>query len=166
MVATVIINEKNGVGEVATPKTDGIIRFKNADDATVDSNNPMVIPGAGSDFSFDKWLRMEVTVAPDTQIENLTAYSDGSNGFGTGVLAWYKLAGTFVTPTEPVASAGYADFFATTNLLPADMDAINTGPFVGTGEVGDYMQLMLEVASTATQGALSSETITMAFDES
>lgn len=165
MVATVLIREKNGAGETATDKTSGTVRFKNADNATVDLVNPMVIPASGSDFSFDKWLRINVSVAPDTNISNLEAYTDGANGFGTGVSAWYKTVGSFSTPAEPGSSSGYTDLFSATSGSPIDMDAINTGPHTGTGDKGDYLQAMLEVASTATQGTLTAETLTFAYDE-
>lgn len=166
MVATVLIREKNGAGETATDKTSGTIRFKNADNATVDANNPMVIPGSGSDFSYEKYLRLNISVAPDTQIENLQAYTDGASGFGTGVNTWYKTSGTYSTPTEPASTAGFTDLFTKTSGSPIDMDATNTGPFSATGDIGDYLILMMEVASTATQGALTSEVITFQFDES
>jgi hypothetical protein len=163
MVATVIVNEKNGAGETATDKTSGTIRYKNADNATVDANDPMVIPGAGSDFSFDKWLQLEVTVAPDTQLDNLEVYTDGASGFGTGVLAWYKITGSYSTPSAPASAAGYTDLFALTSGSPGDLGA---GPHTSTGDKGSYLQTMLEVASTATQGALTAETLTFAYDES
>lgn len=166
MVATVLIREKNGAGETATDKTSGTIRFKNADNATVDANNPMVIPPSGSDFSYEKYLRLNISVAPDTQIENLQAYSDGASGFGTGVSAYYKTAGSYTQPTEPASAAGFTDFFTATSGAPIDMDATNTGPFTGTGDIGDYLIMLLEVASTATQGALTAETLTFSFDES
>jgi hypothetical protein len=166
MVATVLIREKNGAGETATDKTSGTIRFKNADNATVDANNPMVIPGSGSDFSYEKYLRLNVSVAPDTQIENLQAYSDGSNGFGTGVSGWYKTVGSYTTPTEPANATGFTDLFSATSGSPIDMDATNTGPFSEIGDIGDYLVLMLEVASTAAQGALTAETVTFSYDES
>ena len=49
MAATVQIVEKNGAGATQTDKTSGNIRFKNADNSTVDTSNPMVKPGAGVD---------------------------------------------------------------------------------------------------------------------
>lgn len=166
MVATVLIQEKNGAGETATNKTSGTIRFKNADNATVDASNPMVVPASGQDYSYEKWLRLNISAAPDTQIENLQCYSDGANGFGTGVKLWYKTVGTFSTPAEATSTAGYTDFFTATSGSPIDLDATNTGPFSSTGDIGDYLVLMLEVEDTATQGALAAETITFQYDES
>lgn len=163
MAATVIINEKNGAGQTATNKTSGTIRFKNADNATVDLNNPMVIPGAGSDFSFEKWLRLNVT-GTFTQITNPKAYTDGTSGFGTGVTAYAKRVGTYATPAEATATTGYTDLFTYTSGSPLTLDSINAGPFTATGDFGDYLVLMLKVDSTAAAGVLTAETLTFAYD--
>ena len=162
MVATVQIVEKNGAGGTATDKTSGTIRFKNADNATVDNNNPMVIPGAGSDFSFEKWLRLNVTVAPSVQISNLKFYTDGANGLGTGVLLWAKAVASYATPAEPANSSGYTNAFTFTSGAALSLGA---GPFTGTGEKGDHAVCLMEVASTATQGQTPSETTTFSYDE-
>ncbi len=79
MAATVQILEKNGAGASTTDKTSGTIRFKNADDATVDLNNPMVVPTSGTDYSFEKWIRFNVSGGTYSQITNIKAYSDGSS---------------------------------------------------------------------------------------
>ena len=124
-------------------------------------------PRLGSDFNYEKYLRLNILVAPDTQIEwFFETYSDGSGGFGTGVNTWYKTAGSFSTPAEATGTAGYSDFFGTSSGSPIDMDATNTGPFSSTGDIGDYLIMMLEVQSTATQGALTGETLTFSYDES
>lgn len=166
MVAIVQIHEKNGVGETATDKTSGNIRLKNADSAAVDAANPIPVPQAGSNFSFEKWLRLSCTLAPDTQIENLQAYTDGANGMGTGVSVHYKTEGTYAQPAQPADATGFSDLFTATSGSPIDMDATNTGPFTTTGDMGDYLVLLMEVASTATQGATPTETITFSYDES
>lgn len=162
MVATVQIVEKNGAGGTATDKTSGTIRFKNADNATVDNNNPMVIPPSGSDFSFEKWLRLNVTVAPSVQISNLKFYSDGANGLGTGVLLWAKAVASYATPAEPTGTSGYTNAFSYTSGSSLSLGA---GTFTGTGEKGDHAVCMMEVQNTATQGQTPSETITFSYDE-
>ena len=161
MVATVIVNEKNGAGETATDKTSGTIRFKNADNSTVDSNNPMVVPGSGSDWSFQKWLRLNFT-GTFTQVSNLKFYTDGASGFGTGVNLWAQAVATYATPAEETASTGYTDAFTYTSGAPLSLGA---GPYTTTGDQGSYVKAALEVASTATQGALTAETVTFAWDE-
>lgn len=162
MVATVQIVEKNGATPVLTDKTSGTIRFKNADNATVDTANPMVKPASGTDYSFEKWLRMNVTGGTYTEITNVKAYSDGANGLGTGVGLHAKAVAAYATPAEAVAITGYTDFFTYTSAAAL---ALGAGPFTSTGEKGDHLVMIMTVASTAAGGVTPSETLTLAWDE-
>jgi len=162
MAATVVIYEKNGAGATTTDKTSGTVRFKNADNSAVDLNNPMVKPNSGSDWSFEKWLRLAVTGGTYSQITNLVAYSDGSSGLGTGINIWAKAVTAYATPAEGTASTGYANLFTYTSGSPLSLGA---GPYTGTGEKGDHLVMLAEVTSSASGGLTSSETLTFAWDE-
>lgn len=162
MAASVQIVEKNGAGGTATDKTSSTIRFKNADDATVDLNNPMVKPPSGSDFSFEKWLRFKVASGSYSQITNIKAYTDGSSGLGTGVNLWAKAVTSYATPAQATATTGYANLFDYTSGSSLSLGA---GPFTSTGEKGDHLVAMCEVTSSASGGLTSSETLTIAWDE-
>jgi len=162
MAASVLIREKNGAGETATDKTSGTVRFKNADNATVDTANPMVIPPSGTDYSFEKWLRFNVTSGTYTEITNIELYTDGSNGLGTGVGVLAKTVSSYATPAEATSTTGYTNIFTYTSGSPLDMGA---GPFTSTGDKGAYAVLIMTVADTATAGVTSSETVTWAWDE-
>lgn len=162
MAATVQILEKNGAGGTGTDKTSGTIRFKNADNATVDLNNPMVKPPSGSDWSFEKWLRFNVSGGSYSQITNIVAYMDGANGLGTGISLWAKAVTSYATPAEGTSSTGYTNAFSYTSGSPLSLGA---GPYTSTGEKGDHLVMLAEVASTASGGLTPSETLTMAWDE-
>jgi len=162
MVATVQLVEKNGTAGTATDKSSGTIRFKNADNATVDANDPMVVPATGSDYSYEKWLRPKITVAPDTNISNLQFYSDGTIGYGTGVTPYVKAVTTYATPAQATGTAGYSTLASKT---ASSALSLGTGTFTGTGEKGDHAVAMLKVDNTAGPGALSAETITLSYDE-
>lgn len=162
MPATVQLVEKNGSTPTLTDKTGGTIRFKNADNATVDLVDPMVKPTSGSDWSWQKWLRLNVTGGTYTQISNLRAYTDGSNGLGTGLNLWARAAASYATPAEETASTGYANAFGYTSGSPLSLGA---GPYTGTGEKGDHLVMALEVTSSASGGLTPSETLTVAWDE-
>lgn len=162
MAATVQIVEKNGAGGTTTDKTSGTVRFKNADNSTVDLLNPMVKPASGSDFSFEKWLRMLVTGGTYSQITNVRAYMDGANGFGTGVLLWAKAVASYATPAEATATTGYTNAFTYTSGAALSLGA---GPFSSTGEKGDHLVMMMEVQSTAAGGLTPTETLSMGWDE-
>lgn len=162
MSATVTIVEKNGAGATATDKTSGTIRFKNADDATVDLVNPMTVPPSGVDYSVEKWLRLKVTGGTYTDISNIRAYMDGANGFGTGVSLYGKAVTSYTTPAEATSHSGYSDMFGYTSGSPLDLGGDGS---TGTGEKGDHLVMEMEVASTASGGLLSAETLTIAWDE-
>ena len=162
MAATVTIIEKHGTSGTATDKTSGTVRLKNADDATVDANNPMVIPTSGVDYSYEKWLRLKVTTAPSTNITNLKFYTDGTSGFGTGVTTYAKAVATYATPAEATATAGYTNAFSYTS---GSALSLGTSAYTGTGEKGSHCVLMMTVGSTASPGALTAETITFSYDE-
>lgn len=175
MTATVAINEWNGTGAgVKTDKTSGTIRFKNAGNAVVDLNDPLVVPASGQQYSFEKWLRLGITGGTFTQITNVRAYTDGANGFGTGIKLWGESRPAYdgtngpQKPSEasdpPVGDSGLAmaDAFAWTQAAPLSLGA---GPFTAVGDIGDFLLLVLEVEATATQGVLPAETLTFAYDE-
>lgn len=162
MAATVQIQENNGAGPATTDKTSGTIRFKNADNSTVDTNNPMVKPTSGSDWSWKKWIGFNVTGGSYTQITNIKAYSDGSNGW-TGVNLWAKAStSTYSTPAEETTSTGYSNFFGYTS---GSALTIGSGTYSSTGVKGLYLEMAMEVLSTAGAGTLSGETLSYSWDE-
>lgn len=162
MPATVQIIEKNGVPGTATDKTSGSVRLKKADNATVDLLNPLVKPTAGTDFSFEKWLRLNVTGGTFVQMTNLKFYTDGSSGLGTGVSLWAKAVTAYATPAQGASNVGYANAFTFTSGASLSLGA---GPFTGVGEKGDHVVLLGEIATTVAGGLTPSETLTFAWDE-
>ena len=162
MVATVQILEKNGAGPTTTDKTSGTVRFKTADNATVDTSDPINIPTAGTNYSYEKWLILNVTVAPDTNISNLKFYTDGGNGLGTGVGLYAKAVTAYSTPALGTSTAGYTDAFTYTSGSALSLGA---GPYTSTGEKGDHAVLLMTVGTTASPGQTASETITFSYDE-
>lgn len=162
MVATVQLGEKNTAGGTFTDKTSGTIKFRDNDSASTDNANPIVIPASSSVFSYEKWLRGKITVAPSVEITNVEFYMDGANGFGTGVSLWAKAVTSFLTPAKPSSSTGFTNAFTYTSGSPLTLGA---GPYSSTAEIADHAVLAMEVASTATQGLTPSETATLEYDE-
>lgn len=165
MAATVLIREKNGAGETPTDKTSGTIRPKNADNATVDLVNPLVIPASpGYDYSWEKYLRLHIGgTGPSSQITNLKFYTDGVNNLGTGVEVYVKTSASYATPAEASSITGYTDAFTYTSGAPLSLGA---GPYSSINtDMGNYLMLIARVAETASQGLTASETLTFAYDE-
>lgn len=162
MAATVQIVEKNGAGGTQTDKTSGTIRFKNADNSTVDTANPMVKPVSGTDYSYEKWLRFNVSGGTYTEITNIKAYSDGSSGMGTGVGVYAKAVTAYATPAEATSTSGYTSLFTYTS---GSALTLGSSTYTSTGEKGDHLVMMMTVADTASGGVTPSETLTIAWDE-
>ena len=163
MVATVVINQKNGGGGDKTVVSGGIFTWKNADNASNDHNARMIVPNAGADYSFEKWFDLEVTVEPDIDIADIRFYTSGVNPYGSGVTCWAKVHTGYNTPAEATSESGYADAFSYTAAAPLTVGA---GPYTGTGEKGDHVVMFLKVDTTAVQGTTPGATFTFAWDES
>lgn len=181
MAATVIINEWTSAAS-QTDKTSGTVRCKNANNSTVDLNDPLVVPTSLREYSFEKYLRLQITDAGGfSQVSNLQVYTDGAGFTETGVKAWYALTGAFDTPAVPdenndppqSTAAGsplenMSDLFGLTSGAPGDLDAINTGPFTDGSpaeHIGDFIVVVIEVETSASNGTLGAETLTFSYDE-
>lgn len=147
-----------------TDKTSGTVRFKLADDATVNQSNPMTIPSDNYVRpSYTKHLRFYCATAPSQKIDNLQAYSDGSNTFGAGISVNASVGSGF--NANATTWGGGADLFGYDSGTPLNMDAYHTASVNATGFCGDLLKLQLKVASPASPGALSPETLTFSYDE-
>ena len=154
-----------------TDKTSGTVRFKLADNVTVDSANPITIPSSGVRGSYRKRIRMYCATAPSTYIDNFKAYMDGANNMGTGITvnasnysASLGLGGTFPT-NATLAITGSVDLYSYTSGSPADLDAIHTASVTASGFFGDVLVMQMVIDTTATSGQKSTETLTMSYDE-
>lgn len=166
MAAIIQIHEMSAL-DAGTDKTDGTVRFKDADDATVDANDPLQVPVAGSIYSYTKKLRAYMEAPPDVQISNFRWYSDGENGFGTGIGVTVKNLGVTWGANFKTQQSGGSDLFGYDSGSPLDGDGTDTGPFVPDDDgsyIGDLIELQMSVASTASNGSLSAETLTLAYD--
>ena len=156
-------------------------RFKYADNNTIDLNDPIPIPSAGTNRSRWKHMYIKATTAPDTQIDNLKIFTDGT-GFGVGITA---VVGTETPPNTLLSDAGYdvsdvadevmtnhaditasTDFFLATSGAPKTVTISEAGAVIDAiNEESNYVVIQMEVISTATPGDLADETITFEYDE-
>ena len=163
------------------------LRFKTADNATIDTNHPIPVPTTGKNRSYWKQIYLKCSTAPSTQIDNVKFYSDGSSGFGTGIAL--KIATSFPVKNSG-ANTGYEVSTGTTGVTGTRLAAVHAGvsttasvfnytaaapisPSISesgniinaAGETTNYVILQMEVSSTASSGALSAETLTWQWDE-
>lgn len=162
------------------------LRFKTADDATIDNQNPIPIPTGAANNSFWKQIYLKVTGGTFTQIDNVKFYTDGS-GFGTGITTYvgnqmptknsgsnagYEVAtGTTGTSGDEIVSghsgiSAKTDAFTFTSGSPKSITISESGSLMdASGETTDYLVCQMEVANTAGPGNLADETWTYQYDE-
>lgn len=176
MSAIVEWREWNGTtgSPTQTDKTSGTIRYKQANNATVDANNPLSAPVSGNTWSFDKWMQLFIGgTGPTGSITNLQFYTDGTNSYGTGITAFIlttnPASGAFATPVNPGTDTGYTNMFTYISSGAKNMDASTAGaPYSGTNiNIGDFAQMHMTLANTvsAPQNPTASETLTVSWDE-
>jgi hypothetical protein len=195
MVATVSIYFSFG-GEDGTPGTEQDVdalgppnlRFKLADNATIDANDKLIIPVEGTNYSLWKQIYLYCDNADSHTLDNLKFYSDGTNSFGTGVdlevglqfpLKDHSSSEGYELPTLTGDSgdemvAGHTIITSKASVFNYTSAAPLTGPSISeagnvinaAGETSNYLVLQMDVASTATPGELPvDETLTIQYDE-
>lgn len=152
-------------------KTSSTVRFKLVDNSTVNVSNPLTIPTSGVTVSYSKQLRMYCATVPSLYIENLIAYTDGTNSFGTGISVtasnYSASCGnphTFISNNRSELTASF-NLFDKVSGTPVDLDAIHTASVNATGFCGDIIVMHMIVDNTAAPGALSTESLVISYDE-
>ena len=159
------------------------LKFKNADNPTIDSNDKLTVPAASTIYSRWKSIYLKCDANADAHtINNVKLYSDGSNSLGTGV---DLMVGLQFPTHNSGATTGY-EVADNANELVAEHGGITTsasifdyssaaGLSVSISEAGNiinaanettnYVILQMNVASTANPGVTTTETLTFSFDE-
>jgi hypothetical protein len=159
------------------------LRFKDADNNTQDLNNPIVIPGAGNVLSRWKHCFLKCTTAPDTQVDGVVFYTTTApyptgvtllSGDETPIKTDALTTGYDVSDVSDEAMTNHADITASTDVAgnytssgTAKSISINEAGSVidAIGETTNYLVLQLQVASTATQGTMPTETLRFEYNE-
>lgn len=156
----------SGAGEVETDITGTGIDFITADNCLNTSgnrtSNPITIPAAGFAYSYDKWLKFELgTTEPDTQVTNFKFWGAGTEPESGVVLDYYKTTSTYATPALATTNSGYTAVSAATEGAKASI----AGTLNSQGDATDYLVMMLEVSTGASQGNMAQQTYNYSYDE-
>lgn len=161
-------------------KTDvtGINSRMNAEDAhsTGGTTNPIVVPAAGTNYSYWAAFRLFFSGSGTGTMNNLKWYTDGANGLGTGVTMKMNTATGYVQATGTAGTTGNvlnttnystlagatSDAFSFTSGSPKTVSGSSTNP--NNSDVGDFVVLQIEVGTTAGAGATAQETMTFQYD--
>lgn len=188
MAATVVVKEGNGAGPTWTTKT--AVRFCTADSHEPGTDNPIPIPEADNAYSYWKSIALDLS-GVFTKINNVRFYSDGTIGWncgtGGGLFVGQRDAGDHGCPTASYdqatgtegttghemkdATNGHAYYKAQTAAIK-DVATCTSGSPI-TVDSGDHTSaektkhvvLQVKVATDATQGEQTDETLTFKYDE-
>jgi len=154
------------VGQAETDITGTGIDFITADNCLNTSGNrttnPITIPAAGFAYSFDKFLSFELgTTEPDTQVTNFQFWGAGTAPEAGVVLDYYKTTSTYATPVVVTTNAAYAAVSTATSGAKASI----TGTLNTQGEATDFLVMMIEVSTGASQGNMAQQTYNYSYDE-
>ncbi len=161
--ATVEIWESNGVGEVPTKITS--LSFGSVDAPNlVAVDHPLVIPVAGSVYSYQKFTRWKVIAWVDTNtIDNLKWFKSA----GTDAANWstWRTADNEAYFTPDRAGTGIVNPWPTTSGTARSLTGTISNPTTGY-ITSTYVCLLLSIDNTTAAGAKGSHTITYRYDES
>lgn len=178
MAATVTIRRWTGSsGSPTKTNITSINTRANAEDAhsTAGTSNSILIPSSGTNYSY--WVSTQLSIDAITggTVNNIKWYTDGSNNFGTGVTCKMNTASAYVQATGTAGTSGTqlttgnhanlaatpTDVFGFTSGSPKSV----TGSASATGDLGHQVVYQMEVGTSASSGATSSETFTWQYDD-
>lgn len=157
------------------------LRFKNADNTTIDANDKLVIPAAGTIYSYYKFIYLLCDGADSHTMNNFKIYSDGTNSLGTGIdvkiglqfpvhnsgaATGYELANNANEMVSETALTSSATIFNYSSGSGLTVTCGESGSAIdAANETTNYVVLQMEVSDTASPGDLTNETGTWAYDE-
>lgn len=157
------------------------LRFNAEDTNDQDQASPIIIPTSGTVFSYWKQVYIRCATAPDTQVNNLKIYTDGTLGWGTGTTvqigdgtqiknsassAGYDVATAQEDMTNHTDVTTKTSLFTFTSGSPRNVSISESGTIINAiNETSDYLVLQQDVESTASTGIKPAETVTWQYDE-
>lgn len=169
MVATLSVRLQTGTSPGSESPAMTGVDLESADNSTNSlanrQANPITIPSATptSAYSFEKWCKLKIDVAPANAVTNFKAWSaqGGAGGAGTGV----TLTGdTSVTSyTTPVSTQRTnASPVPTTSGSAFQWDSAS---YTTIGNTTKYLVLQLQVGNPASPGNVSQISVSYSYDE-
>lgn len=180
MVATVKIHSYHGSTPVTNDITGIQVRFKRADNDTVDASNPLIITAGITTFSYRKHTRLAFLTAPSNQIENVKWLIDETSGGGqtymqNGFVHFSRVNSTYTeAPTTDVGAPVSGTVNTEENYTSTSPLTVFAGVIVTSGSsfptygdsAQDYVVQQMGVRSDASPGASPVKTLVYRFDES
>lgn len=165
MGATIEIIKTWGDSGSPTESADTTFGLKSVDDhATAPADAPVTVPsGAGTNYSYECWLRFKCTAAPDNLCTDFKVWGPGT-AIATGVVITINTdaVDTYVTPVDTESAQGTRGDLAD-HGTGAKIDV--AGDLVNENDETDFLVLQLEVDNTAGAGDIPAPDFYYSYDE-
>lgn len=174
MASTTRVVVFHGSSPTTSIITNTHIRFKRADDDTVNTANPIPIPTNSINYSWRKHTKLEFVTAPPEEITNLRWLSDGTT-VGTGVQLVVTRTNTYVQGSvsdETAQVTGDDTTVDATTYTTSSPLVVNAGTVVTSTDtfprLGNqkFVAQQMKVFTTALAGSTSARTYVCRYDES
>ena len=143
------------------------------------STYPVAIPALPTDpdnYSFEIALRVEMTGAPDNQVQNLKVFGpdvrpDASQSPGNKLTIYMGTTDTFpggglvMTQSSIAATRQDTNYYSPGTALVIPIDEVD-GIMNAVGEQSDYIFLQLEIVNAANIGDMETMTFSYQYEES
>ena len=167
-LAAFSLMKRTGASPGSEANTNWDVGLINDDSNSTDTGSyPIPVPESGYSYSYESWLRLKCTAAPDNAVDNIKVWFTATAP-ATGVSLMIGTTTSYATPTNEGSSV------ATTNATeyPDAGDALSVGTpqsydqISAIGEYSDYVVVQLRVGPTAGQGNLPVQILHVRYDES
>jgi len=135
------------------------------------STNPgsytIPVPETGYNYSYENWLRLKCTSAPDNAIANIKFWFAASDP-GTGLDIMIGTTATYATPVDSASSVATVDgttYSDVSSALAWGTPQAND-KITAVAQYTDYLVMQLRIGATANQGAMTTATMHYQYDES
>jgi hypothetical protein len=170
MAATAEVRVFHGASPTGQAVTE--VRYKRADNSTVDLLNPLQIPASGVVRSWPKHFRLHFTTSPSSSIANLRWYLASRPTNWDGISVWVGLTASYLQGAvgdENAYRPGLVDGDVYTSASPL---VITSGTVLSNPNTGDgganqrYVQIQVTLNPLTTPGAKSARMAFYRYDES
>jgi len=171
------LNKCTGANAATEANCDKHPCFLSADMVSTETGTyPVAVPSdgiSGPNYSYEQWLRLECTLAPNNQVDNIKFYgpNEQPDAPSNKVTIYAGTTVTGLTPTDSQSSvattAQHSNYIGTG---PGEFLAIGVVPeddiIDAIGEKTDYLVLQMKVEYLALHGNLTTMPFAIEYDES
>jgi len=146
----------------------GLLHRADTDPTTAGAATPVPVPAAGSNYSWRKSFKLNVTVTPSGAVTNLRWFSDGVS-VGTGLVVLAKNTASYTLASSADETVALGSSVDATTLTSASPMTVNAGTVLSNPSTGfgtqNYVEMQLQVGTTAGPGVTALRTYSYRVDE-